>query len=167
MRRAVGELEAAVELLGPVAPPPVEAAPSRDLTPVLDAAFARAGYTTAADGALVLDAPAWSGWDALFGALARLCAADGAQEVTAHASGGRLELRARAPRGGSGDGRLAAVAARRRAAAAGMGLDLGPAGGARLEAGGLICGEGRTTYNWNVVPRDADSRIGAGLSPPN
>jgi hypothetical protein len=154
MRRAVGELERAIELVGPLAVPAADTELEVDLAAVLDTAFAAAGYAVDAGGTLAVVAPAWKGWRPLFAALAERCAADGATRVEISAAGGCVRLDAAAPRAGAGDGRLAAVAAARRAAAGGLRLDLPAEGGARLHADGLISGSGRTTYSSD--DRDAE-----------
>ncbi len=146
MRRAVGDLERAIELVGPLAVPAIDSELEVELSTALDAAFAGAGYHARGRRGLAVTAVAWRGWRPLFAALAERCAADGAADVEVVAERGRLRLAAAAPRAGAGDGRLAAVAAARRAAAGGLGLDLPVEGGACLRGDGLICGSGRTTY---------------------
>jgi hypothetical protein len=146
MRRAVGALERAIDLVEPL---PLAGARSErevDVAAVLDAAFLGAGYTTTGEATLTLTASAWPGWRPLFAALAARCSAHGAQRVEVVVEDGRLRWRADAPRAGAGDGRLATVAAARRAAAGGLRLDLPGAGGAHLDGADLICGTGRTTY---------------------
>jgi hypothetical protein len=151
MRRAVSELEAAVELLAPLALPPAAAADRFELRPLLDGAFARVGYAPSEDGDLDVEAVDWPGWRELVAAIVRLCAADGADRVEVGGGPGVLELRASFPRSGAGDGHLAGCVARARAAAGGFRLDLPAGGGVRLEAApGLISARGGTIYQGEV-----------------
>jgi len=146
MRRAVGDLERAIALVGPLTNPAPDTEVEVELVTVLDGAFASLGYRARGPATLTLAAPAWKGWRPLFAALAERCAADGGEQVEVTAAAGAVRLAAAAPRAGAGDGLLAAVAAARRAAAGGLELDFPPDGGARLLGPGLICGSGRTTY---------------------
>jgi hypothetical protein len=146
MRRAVGELERAIELVGPLPTAATDTELEVELATVVDAAFAGLGYNVRGPATLTAAAPAWKGWRPLFSALAEHCAADGAERVDVVGTAGCLRFEAAAPRAGAGDGQLAAVVAARRAAAGGLELDLPPGGGARLLGAGLICGSGRTTY---------------------
>ena len=146
MRRAVGELEQAIELVGPLALPAGDGDLEVELAEVLDAAFTAVGYAVEGEPSLALRAPGWRGWRPLFAAVAARCSADGADRVEIVAAAGSLQFEAAAPRAGAGDGHLAAVAAVRRAAAGGLRLEVRPEGGARLHGDGLISGGGRTTY---------------------
>lgn len=146
MRRAVAALERTVELLAPAPEAPTAGAGVVDLAPALATALDGAGYVARPGGTLGLTAPPWEGWQPLLLALVRMCAAEGAERIDAAAAGGVLELRAAAPRRTAGDGRLAALAARRHAAAAGLVVRLPRVGGARLCGDTLISGTGVTIF---------------------
>jgi signal transduction histidine kinase len=154
MRRAVGELERAIELVGPLARPAPDTQVEVELADVIDGVLTSLGYRARGPATLTMVAPAWKGWRPLFAALGERCAADGAERVRVTAAAGAVWLEAAAPRAGAGDGQLAAVAAARRAAAGGRERDFPPGGGARLVGAGLICGSGRTTYRCEQARRE-------------
>ncbi|MFP4270861.1 MAG: hypothetical protein ACLFTL_09895, partial [Alphaproteobacteria bacterium] len=87
MRRAVGELERAIELVGPLARPAPDTQMEMELATVLDGVFAGLGYRVRGAPTLTVTAPAWKGWRPLFAALAERCAADGAARVEVTAAG--------------------------------------------------------------------------------
>lgn len=146
MRRAVAELERAVELAGPLAPAAPQSEFEVELAGVLAGAFTAVGFRCEGTATLALPAPAWRGWRPLFAALAERCAAEGAGLVEVRADRGGLTIRADAPRAAAGDADLAALAAVRRAAAGGLVLDWPAGGPARLEGSALNSGTGRTTF---------------------
>jgi len=146
MRHAVGDLERVVGLLARLPSPARAGATDLDLTVLIDTALARAGYAPAPGGTLEVAAVAWPGWRDLIAAVAQMCADEGAPAIELTVSRAHMAWRAGAPRARGGDGRLAALAARRRAAAGGISLHLPASGGAVLEAPGLIHGCGATTY---------------------
>jgi len=146
MREAVAELERTVGLLARLPGPAPTGALDLDLGALIASALTRRGFVVEGGDALTLGAVDWCGWRDLVGALVHMCVAEGAGRIDVRADGANVTWQAAAPRAGGGDGRLAAFAAQRRAAAGGLALRLPATGGAVMEGRGLMSGAGRTTY---------------------